>query len=465
VPDILYGKGAYRRDNGNFAEMKLVNMFPEAAPTVEQGVALLSRPGLRMVAWLGAGPIRDHFQHPGLFNGDTFTISGGELYRNTTLVGAVDGAGIPRWAWSKREIVVTCGQTAYSYRGPGDFVAISMPDAFPVRSVTGMIGGFFVYLRDGTSRYYWSNINDARTFAIATGGLSYASAEAMPDNLLDCMAIGDNLYLLGEESVEVHFLAPNDTKLPFHRITQRTAPKGIIATGTATMFDNALHWVGHDNVIYRMAEVPMRMSNHAIEERVSQSANYRMFTFLFQGHSFLCVRLDGGTWVFDPAGGKEWPEFQTLNQPNFLGQCAAMLESGVQFGSAIDGTIYEFGDDWTDNGERLERRFTGAFPIKGGVVPVDMIEVDCNAGAIDPFDWPDVDPQLEMRSSRDAGKSFGMWRTASLGKTGERRKRPRYRRCGYFDAPGAMFDFRLLDPAPLRVSAVLINEPSSGRGR
>lgn len=460
MPDILYGKGAYRRDNGNFAELKLLNMFPEQSPSAEQGVALLSRPGLVVAYEVGEGPIRDTFMRPGLFNGDTFTVSGAELYRNTTLIGTVDGDGIPRWANSKIEVVVTCGATAYSYR-EGDLAAVALPDGFACRSVCGAIGGMFVYIKDGTHHYYWSEVNDARTVR----PLSYAAAQSMPDNLLDCMSIGDNLFLLGEESTEVAYFDKNDVDLPLKRIIQRTAPKGIIATGTATLFDNALHWVGHDGVIYRMADVPTRMSNHALEERISQSAHYRMFTFLFQGHSFLCVRLDGGTWVFDPAGGEEWPQFATHNHPNFIGQCACMPESGVQFGSDTDGKIYEFGSEWTDDGQMLERRFTAAFPINGGVVPVDIIEIECNPGAINADDWPDVDPQIEMRTSRDGGRNYTMWRTARLGRQGEYRKRPRYRRMGFFDAPAAIFDFRLMDPAPLRVSGVLINEPSGGRSR
>jgi hypothetical protein len=460
MPDILYGNGAYRRDRGDFAELKLKNMFPEASPSAESGAALLSRPGLRLAYEVGEGPIRDHFQKPGLFNGDAFTVSGGELYRGTSLVGPIDGDGIPRWANSKMEVVVTCGQTAYSYR-EGDLAAIPMPDGFNVRSVCGTIGGMFIFLKDGSHHFYWSEVNNARSVL----AISYAAAQSMPDDLLDCMSIGENLFLLGEESTETHYYDKNDVNLPLKRIIQRTAPKGIIATGTATMFDNALHWVGHDGVIYRMADVPTRMSNHALEERIAQSAHYRMFTFLFEGHSFLCVRLDGGTWVFDPAGGNEWPEFTTFNHGNFLGQCAAMLESGVQFGSDTDGKIYEFGDDWTDDGEKLIREFTAGFPIKGGSVPVDLLEIECNPGNIKADDWPGVIPQIEMRTSRDRGHNFSMWRTAPLGLEGQYRKRPRWRRLGYFDAPGCMIDFRLTDPTPLRVSGVLINEPAGGRAR
>jgi hypothetical protein len=113
----------------------------------------------------------------------------------------------------------------------------------------------------------------------------------------------------------------------------------------------------------------------------------------------------------------------------------------------------------------LERRWTGAFPIKGGAVPVDVLEIDANVGSTTASTGPGANPQIEVRASRDGGHTFGQYRTASLGAQGERRKRPRWRRWGVFDAPGAVFDFRMTDPAPLRVSAVLVNEPPSSRSR
>lgn len=458
MPDILYGKGSYRRDNGNFTSLNLVNMFPEAAPTVESGVAILSRPGLVTMATRGAGPIRAIFQRPDLFNGDIFSLSGSTLFRNDTPIGTVNGDGIPSIASSNLELVITCGLTAYSYR-EGDFAAIAFPDSANVTAVA-YLGGLFVYARAESHRFYWSAVNDARSI----NAVAYTSSESAPDNIRDLIAVGDNLFTLGKESLEVYYLTTSTT-LPFSRISQRTRNRGVIGRGCAVEFDNALHFIGEDNVVYRMAEVPNRISDHGLEERISQSANFRLFSFLYQGHSFLCVRVDGGTWVFDPAGGSQWAEFQTHGQDNFLGQCATTPETGVMFGSALDGRIFEFSDDWTDDGEPLIRQFTAAFPIKGGSVPVDALEIECNAGATLASTGPGSDPQIEVRASRDGGHTFGMFRTASLGAQGERRKRPRWRRFGFFDAPGALFDFRVTDPTPLRVSKVLINEPSSGRSR
>lgn len=458
MPDILYGKGSFRRDNGNFTSLNLINMFPEAAPTVEQGVAILSRPGLAEEDEIGSGPINAEFYRPGLFSGDKFVLSGNDLYRGSTLLGTIAGSGPPRIASSDIELVITRGQTAYSYNGT-NLAAITFPDSANVVSVA-FIGGRFIFGRGGSHRFYWSELNDGRT----VGGLSYSAAETSPDDLLDTVAAGDNLFLLGEESLEVHYLTTSLT-LPYVRISQRTRNRGVKDTGCAVEFDNALHFIGDDNVIYRMAEVPQRISNHGLEERIAESTSWSLFTFLFQGHAFLCVRLDSGTWVFDPAGGSDWPEFRTYGLDNFIGKCAITDADGPLFGSSVDGKLYRFSDGWTDNGAPLERRFTAAFPIAGGSVPVDALEVECNAGATTASTGPGANPIIEVRSSRDGGHTFGHYRVASLGAQGERRKKPRWRRFGHFDNPGAVFDFRVTDPTPLRVSRVLINEPATGRSR
>ena len=320
----------------------------------------------------------------------------------------------------------------------------------------------FVYARRNTHRFYWSEINDARTIK----GDGYSSAESAPDNLRDLLAVGDNLFLLGKETIEVHYLDKADVNLRFKRINQRTITKGVIGTGAAVLFDNALHFVGHDCIVYRMAEVPMQISNPGLEERIAQSAHFRLFTFFWQGHAFLCLRLDGGTWVFDPAGGSEWPRFDTFDLGNFIGQCATTPETGVVFGSAYGRYLYEFGDDWTDDGRMLERRWTGFFPIKA-----DAVAGRRDRGRV----RQRLDRRVRLAGGQSAGRGeiLTRWRQdllacgapPALGREGNYRWRPRWRSFGFFDAPGAFFDFRMMDPTPLRVSAVLINESASGRAR
>ena len=457
MPDILYGRGAYRRDNGNFPEFKLVNMFLEETAGADGGVSLLSFPGMASTVVRGAGPINGIYQRSNLFAGAVFTISGNTLYKDGTSLGTVAGTGPVSWASSDIELVVSRGGAAYSYNGT-NLAAIAFPDAASVIAVTGVIGGLFVFARAGSGRFYWSAVYDARTI----NALNYATAESAPDKLRDIIAIGDNVYMLGEDTIEVWYIT-GDLTLPFSRISQRTTRVGVIATGCAIEVDNALHFIGDNRVVYRMAEVPTRISDHGIEERIGQSTSWSCFSFMFQGHNFFSVRLSQGTWAIDVATSS-WCEKQTWGLANWVARCAINLDAGPLFGSSAGGDVLAF-SGYAEGTSPLLRQFTGAMPIKGGSVPIDILEIETNAGAATATLGVNAEPKLEMRFSRNGGDTWSNWRAVSMGKQGQYRKRPRFRRLGYFDAPGALFDFRCTEAAPFRVSNVIVNESAAGRSR
>lgn len=457
MPDIPFGSGAYRRSNGNLPEFTLVNMFLEATPSAENGVVLLSRKGLALSSTAGPGPVTGIFSQPGTFNGDVFRVSGGFLYRGTTSLGAINGTGPVSFAASGTEILVTAGASLWSYNGT-NLQAVVFPDSANVRAVT-FISGHFVAIRDGTHKYYWSAQLNGRSW----DALDFASAESEPDNLLDCVAMRGNLYLMGQATIEPWYYT-GALDLPFSLIEQRLFPKGVHSTGCAIEIDNALAWVGNDAIVYRSGDVPERISDHGIEERISASATVSAFGFIFEGHTHFCVRLDDSTFAIDFATG-QWAELATSGRSNFAGRCATMQDTEVRFGDDATGKAWTFSDGYQDDGAVLMREFTGAFPIKGSPVVVDSLMVDANTGWTEYLSGQGTDPMIEVASSRDAGATFGTFRQARLGAQGEYRTRSRWTRMGMFDSPGAMFKFRVTDPVGLRVSSVAVNEPSGGRSR
>jgi len=457
MPAILYGKGAYRRANGNLPEFVLINMFLEATPSAEAGVVLLSRSGLESHRTVGSGPIRGLFTQEGTFGGDVFTVSGSGLYRGVTQIGTIAGTGAVSFAASETELLVTAGTTLYSYNGT-DTVAVALPDNFHARAVA-YLSGHFIAARSGTHQFYWSAPMDGRSW----DALDFASAESEPDHLLDVQVMRGNLYLMGQSSIEPWYYT-GALDLPFSLIQQRLLPQGVIATGCAVELDNTLMWVGSDGLVYRMADVGERISDHGIEERVEKSASVSAFGFVHEGHSFYCLRLSQGTWAYDAATG-QWSEWRTYGRGNFAGRSATVQGQRVLLGDDASGTIWTFGNGFSDGGAELVREFTAAFPLNGGTATVDSVTVDANAGRTEHLEGLGVEPKLEMAVSRDAGATWGAWRSARLGAQGEYRTRTRWNRVGMFDAPGAMFRFRASDPVPLRVSNVLVNEAGGGRSR
>lgn len=455
MPDILNSRQAFERGNGNQPTLKLLNMFVEATPVAQGGIVVMSRRGLVSTAVRGTGPIRGIFSKPGTFAGDVFSVSGGTLYRGVTSLGAINGTGPVSWAASEIEVVVTRGQTAYSYNGT-NLAAITFPDGANVTAVA-YLAGLFIYVRAASQKWYWSAVLNGRS----VGALDFASAENAPDGLRDAVVVGDSLLLCGQETIET-WVPTGALTLPFSRVVQRLYGKGVIATGCGVEQDNSFTFIANDGMVYKLADVPVRISDHGIEERIAASATFSAFDYVYEGHTFFVIRLSQGSWCFDVATGM-WCEFGSYGRANWRAFCATQIGPQPLFGDDTDGNIWQFGG-WSEGGATLVRTFTAAFPTNSPIY-VDTLDVDANVGWTETGVGQASDPELEMRLSRNAGATFGQWRATRLGKLGEYNTRARYRRNGLFSAPGGLFEFRLSDPAPFRVTRVSINEGGGGRGR
>lgn len=470
MPELALVQSAYKRDNGNQPLLRRYNMLTEPNPT-KQAPDLVSRLPLVESYTAGTGPVDGIFRKAGVLDGDTFTVSGGRLWRGTTDLGVVAGSGPVRMAASSKEIVVVRTDTwqAYSYTEADGLDAIVLPDdEIPVvgfRSVA-YVGGLFVFAAVTTDDdypdhyWFWSGINDARTI----DDLDFASAESEPDAIVDIVSRNDVMYLLGGESGEVWRLTGN-AALPFSRISMTGTGRGVIGANCGEVADNTLYFIGNDRIVFRMEEVAKRVSHHGVEEAIRASATHRLFQWAYEGHLLLCVRLDTETWALDIATG-DWGEFGTYGRDNWAAQCAVNIDGIPYFGDDATGTVWTFGTHGQADSASaaFERLFTAGAALTATPFGIDNVLVDLNAGATTSEVAPGNDPRLECRASRDAGRTFGTWRSARIGRKGEYSRQCRFGVMGYFGPPGVLFQFRLTDLAPLRVSYVRINESLAGRG-
>jgi len=460
MPKIEFGTSAYRRDQGDMPELRVVNMMAEQTPTAQGGVTLMSRKGLVEAAETGSGPIQGEFQEPGTFDGDIFVISGGTLYRAGAELGSVGGDGPVSWASSGIEIVVTQGRTAYSYDGT-DLEAIIFPDGSDVLAVD-YLSQRFVYVPEnppvGQGAFFWSDLNDGRTI----DGLNYATAESAPDGLLDCKVIRGNLYLIGKRTIEPWRTTAN-ADLPFTLIQQTIASKGAIATGCSVEADNTLFWIGHDGILYRFGEVPERVSDNGLEERIIGSIGRRLFKYDYEGHVLVNVVTDDDVFTYD-AATRQLHNPRSYGLDRFRASCAINIGTSAYLGDETTGQIWTF-DGFADDDGPQERLFTAFFGINAGNVVIDNLWIEANVGRTDLLVGQGSDPVVEMRSSSDAGATWSDWEAADLGEQGEYRTIAEWRCLGTFDVPGAMFEIRVTDPVGFRCSGVHVNDPIPGRSR
>jgi hypothetical protein len=467
VPSLAYGSSAYSRDTGNLPRLTLINMFVEKAATSEQGITLQSRPGLTTSITAGSGPINALYSNRGLFGGDIFSVSGSTLYRQTASKGTVTGSGATSIAGSSdgttSEILIARGGSLYRYDGTS-LATVTFPDTASVRAVC-FIGSLFVAVRgDGAfpGRFYFSAPLDGSNWDVD----NFATAERGPDDLLDIAALNDKIILYGQSTIEV-WSHTGDADLPFTRIEGiGSQSKGIIATGAQCGADNTLFHVGSDGGVYRMGEGFDLISEHWLEQKVAASTAVSLFSFRWQGHEFVCVRLDSQTFAYDCAT-QAWCEFQS-DDGQWSAKCAVMVGTTAYLGNDADGTIMGL-SGWADQGVDLTREFTAALQMDAAG-RVDNLWLWAETGHTDLLTGTGSAPVVEQQSSRDAGQTWTDFDDASLGNatlggTGQYRVIPEWRRLGQFDAPGAMFRFRCTDPVPFSVRAVKYNEPIGGRSR
>ena len=105
-----------------------------------------------------------------------------------------------------------------------------------------------------------------RPGSVVMGALDYASKESNPDPIVDMLTVGDFVYVIGTGSTEVWYTTGQNAN-PLGPVLGRTMARGALA-GTAVNIKDTVYLVGDDGVVYSFANVPVRISDNAIEERI-----------------------------------------------------------------------------------------------------------------------------------------------------------------------------------------------------
>lgn len=455
---IPFGVNAYRRSVGQFSETRLVNQYGEVGS--DKSFRLIGRPGLVSYEALGTSPVLGIFAQPGTFGGGLFSVSGNLLYLNGVSLGAVPAASRVSFAGSELQLLVATGTAMYCYDG-ATLTLVTFPDDAGENSVV-YFAGLFIVARTGTEKFYWSAVLDGETW----DSLSFASAERKPDVLVGLCIVGDELWMFGENSTE--FWSPTgDGTQPFIRIDGRVYDKGAINRDSIANFDNSVAWVGQDRIAYRAGPTPQRISDFGIEERLTRTpaADIHAWAFVWNGHSFYCVNTIDGTFAYD-AATEQWAEFKSYNRSGWRAHIGTYTSGTVYAGDDTTGTIWTLSQDaLLDGAAPIERISTAIIHQTGKPERLDSVHVDISPGQTPSLVGQGANPVVEMRLSRDGGKSFGNWRAAPIGAQGDYRTRSIWRRCGQIDEPGVLMEFRTTDPAPWSLSEVRVNEMAAGRSR
>lgn len=440
---LPFGLSAYSRADGRLASVRLVNLYVEQSPTSPGGTVAIPRPGLTQHM---NQSVRGLYREDGVYDGDLFTVSGLALYRDGVSLGAVTGADRVEWAYTVDGLFLLSGGVVRQYDG-ATLATDPFPDGALVASIT-QVNSILVAVRADTGTIYFRLPGDT-----VWNALDFFSAERRPDPALAVRVLGDFLYVFGSATIEV-FSTTNDAAVPFIRIDGASINRGLKDRDSICQLDNTLFFVGEDNIDYRLENIPSRVSDHGIEERIRRSLTAKAFTYTWDGHTFMVLGLDTETLVYDVAGG--WCQY-TYGEAPF--PSLGLYDGQNTF---VGGDkVWLMDERADDDGTAMERVFTSVLATDAPV-SCNALEVSLSPGVTSVADEPAI---IQMRWSDDQGRTFTDWKDASSGFGGQYRKRVRYRRLGMADSPGRLFEVRQTDPVILRFSGCDLNPPNGGRSR
>lgn len=403
-------------------------------------IVRVQRPGIEAV-----------FPHTGTkrgiqaFDGVTYAVCGGDVYRITTgapeLYGTIDnGSSRVTFAANQTQIAICDGSNLWLSVSGGAFTKIAT-DAFIGAASIAQLDSRLIIGEADSDRFFVSAPND---FAAITA-LDFASAESAPDKIVRVFVDHREIWLFGTSTIEV-WNNQGGESFPFARFGGAAFEIGCYAGATIAAADNTVFWLGDDKIIYRAEGYqPKRVSTEPVElllSEVDASGAYGFF-YATSGHKFYVLTVPGSFSVaYDTATGAwhklqtfgfdEWRAFGSQARPNSY----ILTDSGIS--RLVEGLA-------TDEGGILERGGRSP-PIHSGQKRfiVDAYSIDCEAGR----GSLGSDPQIMIRVSRD-GETFGneLWR--GLGRIGEYARRAVWRRLGI--AREMHVEFSVTDPVPLKI--------------
>lgn len=359
--------------------------------------------------------------------------------------------------------------------------------AFSGANTVDIVDNYFVYNRPNTQQ--WGATN---TLSPISGGLSFASKDGAPDNLVSLIVDHREVYLLGESSSEV-WTDVGAYPFPFQRIPGTSTQHGIAAQYSMARVGNSFAYVsrntrGQGMIVQMNGYMPTRISTHAVEnsllnQNISDAVAY---TYQLEGHEIYVVSFPSIdlTWCYDTATTM-WHKWLWVDSNNVYhrhrSNCSAAFNGNVYVGDWQNGNIYMLDTtNYTDYGGEirrlrrcphlvadLQRQYFDELQIQFQPgVGLSGIQNSSNSSAVAGIaiaglavagsqaaagNGSGVNPQAMLRWSNDGGSTWSKENWVGIGQQGRYKNRAIWRRLGM--ARDRIFEVSITDP----IKAVIVS--------
>lgn len=463
---IPLGAGSYESPHLPFSAQRCINLYQVVAQGQSlNDTALFLSPGVAALGDLGNYPSRGSIVMDGVYYNvnETFLYSI-DTDGNETQIGTIAGSARVSMAHNGEKLcIVVPGGNAYVYNKTTDIlVQITDPD-YTTSDTVCFKDGYYIFTQTDGLQWFISALNDPTNI----DALDYDSAELAPDKIVACHASYDEVYILGEWTVEP-FRDTGASPFPFERIQGASLEKGCHAKYTPIQWEGYFYFVGgginEQSGIYRTTGTnePQRLSTDAIESEIQkfttdEIAEAISYTYSVRGYSFVCftfqsVTIPSKTFVYNVtasqlSGRSVWNEQQTGVSDNYFDVASVDFVYDKLMVSCLSAGKIGYLDvnTFTEFSDEIRR-----VKINPNITPgtekffVNRLELTTDSGT-GLISGQGSDPQVMMRFSDDGGRTWTneFWRPS--GKIGQYYRRTVWRRLGY-TPHYRCFEFSMSDP-------------------
>lgn len=299
--------------------------------------------------------------------------------------------------------------------------------------------------------------------------LDFASAEALPDELVRIYRNGDTVLLFGEAGVE--FWARVDSAdFPYAPIKGANVDYGLVAKWSVAKVGGAVVYLaknpaGQVSLVRLSGYQASKISSQdwdAIVNDYAETADAEAFAYTMGGHAFYQISFPtaGKTWLFDATTGA-FSELQSDNANRHRARLNAFAFGDHFVTDYANGKIYRMRHDiYSDNGTPIHMEFrTKHFFKDYQNVTVNALHLDIESG-VGINTGQGSDPKIMMQYSTDNGRGWSNELWEGMGVGGDTLKRAEWRRLGI----GRDFTFRVVISDPVkRVIAGMSIDATPGR--
>lgn len=277
-----------------------INLYMSLDPMSEKAKYFLrGTPGLSTFCDTGqSGPTRR--MH--ILGDKLYLVAGDSVYEITTagvstLLGTITtSTGHVSMADNGVQVIIVDG-TNNGYIITASVLAAITDGDFPSATSVVFHDGYFIVSEADSGRIWVSKLYDG----LSWNGLDFATAEADSDNLVGLGTTQQNIWLLGERSVEVYYASGNPD-FPFDRVPGAILDIGCGSIGSIVEIQGRIYWMTDKGTV-------VKNEGYVYKPISSKALNYQMSTYsIVNDATSYTYTLEGETFyvIAFPDAGKTW---------------------------------------------------------------------------------------------------------------------------------------------------------------